>query len=80
MVAALVIRDAVGDAISRQQAAVKPGPWPGRRAAGEALSWDLVGPLGGLARYFQPAVGTADAVSPRLAPDSAREKPREAWE
>ena len=37
-VAALVIRDAVGDAISRQQAAVKPGPWPGRRAAGEALS------------------------------------------
>ena len=47
MVAALAIRDAVGDAISRQQAAVKPGPWPGRRAAGEALSWDLVGPLGG---------------------------------
>ena len=38
VVAALVIRDAVGDAISRQQAAVKPGPWPGRRAAGEALS------------------------------------------
>ena len=37
VVAALVIRDAVGDAISRQQAAVKPGPWPGRRAAGEAL-------------------------------------------
>ena len=40
-VAALVIRDAVGDAISRQQAAVKPGPWPGRRAAGEALSRGL---------------------------------------
>ena len=38
VVAALVIRDAVGDAISRQQAAVKPGPWPGRRAAGEALA------------------------------------------
>ena len=35
-----------------------------------------------LARYFQPAVGTADAVSPRLAlasrVDSARQKPREA--
>ena len=41
VVAALVIRDAVGDAISRQQAAVKPGPWPGRRAAGEALSRGL---------------------------------------
>ena len=37
-----------------------------------------------LARYFQPAVGTANAVSPRLAPasraDSARLNPREAWE
>ena len=33
VVAALAIRDAVGDAISRRQAAVKPGPWPGRRAA-----------------------------------------------
>ena len=42
VVAALVIRDAVGDAISRQQAAVKPGPWPGRRAAGEALSRGLL--------------------------------------
>ena len=41
VVAALAIRDAVGDAISRQQAAVKPGPWPGRRAAGEALSRGL---------------------------------------
>ena len=40
-VAALVIRDAVGDAINRPQAAVKPGPWPGRRAAGEALSRGL---------------------------------------
>ena len=38
----------------------------------------------GLARYFQPAVGTADAaVSPRLAPASAlpgKGGPREAWE
>ena len=41
VVAALVIRDAVGDAINRPQAAVKPGPWPGRRAAGEALSRGL---------------------------------------
>ena len=47
VVAALVIRDAVGDAISRQQAAVKPGPWPGRRAAGEALSRGLPSVLGG---------------------------------
>ena len=32
-------------------------------------------------RYFQPAVGTADAVSPRLSRvDSARLKPRAAWE
>ena len=54
VVAALAIRDAVGDAISRRQAAVKPGPWPGRRAAGEALSRGLGRPasedraLGGL--------------------------------
>ena len=41
VVAALVIRDAVGDVINRPQAAVKPGPWPGRRAAGEALSRGL---------------------------------------
>ena len=45
VVAALVIRDAVGDAISRQQAAVKPGPWPGRRAARRsALAGALVVP------------------------------------
>ena len=47
VVAALVIRDAVGDAINRPQAAVKPGPWPGRRAAGEALSRGLLSVLGG---------------------------------
>ena len=45
VVAALVIRDAVGDAISRRQAAVKPGPWPGRRAARRsALAGALVVP------------------------------------
>ena len=41
----LVIRDAVGDAINRPQAAVKPGPWPGRRAARRsALAGALVVP------------------------------------
>ena len=45
VVAALVIRDAVGDAINRPQAAVKPGPWPGRRAARRsALAGALVVP------------------------------------
>ena len=44
VVAALAIRDAVGDAISRRQAAVKPGPWPGRRAARRS------GSRGGLGR------------------------------
>ena len=45
VVAALAIRDAVGDAISRRQAAVKPGPWPGRRAARRsALAGALVVP------------------------------------
>ena len=63
VVAALVIRDAVGDAISRQQAAVKPGPWPGRRAAGEALSRGLASshlePSRGHGRTFtSPHVGS----------------------
>ena len=39
------IRLTVGDAISRRQAAVKPGPWPGRRAARRsALAGALVVP------------------------------------
>ena len=63
VVAALAIRDAVGDAISRQQAAVKPGPWPGRRAAGEALSRGLASshlePSRGHGRTFtSPHVGS----------------------
>jgi len=59
VVAALVIRDAVGDAISRRQAAVKPGPWPGRRAAGEALSRGLRGAL--RARPWEPSAGHVHA-------------------
>ena len=64
VVAALVIRDAVGDAINRPQAAVKPGPWPGRRAAGEALSrglasWPHLEPSRGHGRTFtSPHVGS----------------------
>ena len=59
VVAALVIRDAVGDAINRPQAAVKPGPWPGRRAAGEALSQPCA-----LPRYhhLEPSAGTFTGV------------------
>ena len=53
VVAALVIRDAVGDAINRPQAAVKPGPWPGRRAAGEALAALCVVPLVGEMVIFE---------------------------
>ena len=67
VVAALVIRDAVGDAISRQQAAVKPGPWPGRRAAGEALSWGLASshlePSRGHGRTFVPPLTWAPFTS-----------------
>ena len=56
VVTALVIRDAVGDAISRRQAAVKPGPWPGRRAAGEALSRPCA------SSHLEPSAGTFTGV------------------
>ena len=66
VVAALVIRDAVGDAINRPQAAVKPGPWPGRRAAGEALSQpcaSLVPPRRARSRVRLPALTWAPFTS-----------------
>ena len=57
MVAALVIRDAVGDAISRQQAAVKPGPCMAGQARRRRSA--LAGPSVGHGRpNLEPSAGT----------------------